>query len=267
LASIPAKAPALLSAERRRELHRRLVRRGSIRIAEEAQGFGTSEETIRRDIRALAAEGIAESVFGGAVLRTESGLQPGVPPMRERLQHEAKAAIGAAAARLVEPGQSVVLDAGTTTLAVARHLSRHRDLTFITNSLAVADVTAAALGSSTYVIGGKLVSESMSLVGPQAQRDLADLNADWAFIGAAAIDRNGSFSSADLYEAEVKRAMIRAAERVAIVADATKFGFRRFVSFAGPADIQWLLTTPGAPQAGLDDFAGSDVTVVICEPE
>jgi DeoR/GlpR family transcriptional regulator of sugar metabolism len=179
-----------LAPERQRRLSQRLVERGSLRVGEEARAFAVSDETIRRDIKTLVAAGIATPVFGGAVLRPgllASDLR--LPPVSERgkVEHEAKAAIGAAAARKVERGQVVILDAGTTTLAVAQGLRHHRDLTVITNSLAVAQVTAGIPSCATHVIGGRLVAGSLSMVGPQARRDLAGMSADWAFLGAAAI--------------------------------------------------------------------------------
>jgi DeoR/GlpR family transcriptional regulator of sugar metabolism len=260
---------AMLGPERQRRLSQRLIERGSIRVGEEARAFGVSDETIRRDIKALVGAGIAKPVFGGAVLPQDflSGLP--LPPVteRERIEHQAKAAIGAAAARHVEPGQVVILDAGTTTLSAARHLHRHRDLTIITNSLAVAQVTAGFPACTTYVIGGKLVAGSLSMVGPQARRDLAGMRADWAFLGAAAIGAGGEFASADPEEAEVKQAMIRAARSVAIVADHTKFEARGFVAFASVRDVQRLFTTSGASAARLRALRKAGVTVEICSQE
>ena len=268
----PAGRPAAvlgppLGPERQRRLSQRLIERGSVRVGEEARGFGVSDETIRRDIKALVAAGIATPVFGGAVLRP--GLLPSdlrLPPVSERakVEHEAKAAIGAAAARKIERGQVVILDAGTTTLAVAERLRRHRDLTVITNSLAVAQITAGIPGCATHVIGGRLVAGSLSMVGPQARRDLAGLTADWAFLGAAAIGPAGDFASADPEEAEVKQAMIRAARSAVIVADHTKFSARGFVAFAAARDVQALLTTPGAPAPGLEAMRQAGLAVEIC---
>jgi DeoR/GlpR family transcriptional regulator of sugar metabolism len=258
---------SLLQPERHQLLRRQLIERGSIRVAEEARALGVSEETIRRDIKALAAEGVAEPVFGGAVLRI--GTAPALrPPLDERQRHEhaAKDAIGAAAARLVEPGQSLILDAGTTTLALAHHLRQHRALTIITNSLPAAEAAALVPASTVYVIGGKLLLESKSLVGPHAQRDLSQISADWAFLGAAAIDRDG-FTSADPYEAEVKRAMIRAAKRVAVLADHTKFDTRRFASFAQPADIDLLITTRGIPNAMHRWLERASIELIVCDPD
>lgn len=263
----------MLGAERGQHLRRLLLEQGSVRVSAEAKRFGVSEETIRRDIKRLAAEGIADPVFGGAVLRpgiVMSGATTLLPVgERRRIEGAAKDAIGAAAAGLVEPGQSVILDAGTTTLAVARHLSRHRDLTVVTNSLAIAQSCADIPECVTYVIGGRLVTGSLSMIGPQAERDLAGISADWAFIGAAAIDVGSGFTSADPYEAQVKGAMIRAARRTVIVADHTKFGTRRFASFAQPRDIAHLITTDLCPpdaRGWLED-AGVDVTLCACKLE
>ncbi len=150
----------LLGAERARALRRRLAEHGSLRVAEESRRFGVSEETIRRDIKRLAAEGVADPVFGGAVPR---GAAP--PPVRERRQEGAKEAIAATAAALVEPGQVVILDAGTTTLALARRLASVRDLTVVTNSLPAAQALAEAADGATYLIGGRLVASSLSLIG------------------------------------------------------------------------------------------------------
>lgn len=268
MSDAPARQAPLLSVDRHRQLHRRLVERGSIRVGEEAKLFNVSEETIRRDIKQLTAAGIADAVFGGAVLRADAGTGLGVPSVDERgrIEEEAKAAIGAAAARHVRPGDIVILDAGTTTLAVAHHLRQHENLTVITNSLVIAQVASRIPGGTVYVVGGKLVPESWSMVGPQATRDLARIHADWAFLGTAAVDHSGRFTSADPDEAEVKRAMIRAARASVIVADHTKFSSRGFVVFAEPADVHLLLTTPGAPPAAVATLGGG-LPVEICSPD
>ena len=264
-----ASATGMLAAERNRELRRRILERGSIRVSEEARHFGVSDETIRRDIKLLAADGVADPVFGGAVVRASSGAAaPGVPPVgeRRRMEERAKDAIGAAAAQLVDSGQTVIIDAGTTTLAFARHLRQHRDLTIITNSIPVAQLCAEIADSVTYVIGGKLVSSSLSMIGPQAERDLTQMSADWAFLGAAAIDIDSGFTSADPYEAQVKRAMIRTARQTVILADHTKFGARRFASFARAEDIDRVITTKGCPVEFPPWLKAADVAVTLCDP-
>lgn len=260
--------PALLVAARLREIRRWLVEAGSVRVTDLAGRLSVSEETIRRDLRALASQGIAQTVHGGAMLRTfTDGGGPGVPSVdqRQNVEHQAKHDIGMAAAREVENGQVLILDAGTTTLAVARALDRHRDLTIVTNSLTVAQVAATLADATTHVIGGRLVNASLSMIGAKAQRDLRPVRADWAFIGAAAIDITGGFTSADPYEAEVKRAMIRAAQQVAIVADHTKFGSRRFASFADAADIDYVFTTGGLPRPARRWLEDAGVKVVLCD--
>jgi len=256
----------MLSIERGRALHRLLRQYGSLRISVEAQRFGVSDETIRRDIKRLAADGIAVPVFGGAVLGDAGIEAPSeVPPVSQRKQEAAKAAIAHLARELVEPGQVVILDAGTTTLALARALVGLKDLTVVTNSLAVAGVCADHGGCTTYVVGGRLVPDSLSLIGPQAERELAGMNADWAFLGAAAIEIGGAFTSADPYEAEVKRAMMRAARRTVVLADATKFGARRFAAFARPDDIAYLITAPGCPPGGQAWVEGAGAKLLVSD--
>jgi DeoR/GlpR family transcriptional regulator of sugar metabolism len=255
----------MLGAERERELRRLLSEQGSLRISVEAKRLGVSEETIRRDIKRLAADGVADPVFGGAILKGNAG--QGVPPVTERRQENAKAAIGEAAARLVQPGQVIILDAGTTTLALARRLSGHRDLTVVTNSLAVASACAELPGVTTHVIGGRLVVGSLSMIGPQAERDLACIRADWAFLGAAAIEVGGAFTSADPYEAAVKQAMIGAAQRTVVLADATKFGTRRLATFARADDIDIVITTTNRPPEVKPWLDAAGASLILCEAE
>jgi DeoR/GlpR family transcriptional regulator of sugar metabolism len=256
-----AAAASMLGAERARVLRKRLAENGALRVAEEAKRFGVSEETIRRDIKRLSAEGVADMVFGGAVLRASSPL----PPIRERRQEAAKAAIARAAIGLVEPGQVVILDAGTTALALAPLLAGIADLTIVTNSLPAATLLAAAPHVATYLIGGRLVPDSMSLIGPQAERELAEINAHWAFLGAAAIEVGGALTSADPYEASVKRAMIGAAQRTAVLADANKFGSRRVAPFARVGDLDCLVTTPDAPAEVRSWIEGAGARLILSE--
>jgi DeoR/GlpR family transcriptional regulator of sugar metabolism len=268
-------APALIVApvvppvgeERRRQVRRWLVEHGSVRVAHLAKVLAVSEETIRRDLRTLAEEGIAKPVHGGALLLAGGAASVGVPPVdrREALQQQGKQWIGAAAAQVVQPGQVVILDAGTTAVCVAQHLRQHQGLTIVTNGLHAAQVCAGLPGATVHVVGGQLVPQSMSLIGAQAHRDLAKVHADWAFLGAAAVHAGSGFTSADPYEAEVKRAMIRAARQVAIVADHTKFDARRFATFAEAGDVQFLFTTPGIPAAARRWLEKAKVKVVECD--
>jgi DeoR/GlpR family transcriptional regulator of sugar metabolism len=256
----------MLGAERLARIHRKLIEHGRILVAEEAKLFAVSDETIRRDIKALAESGVAEAVFGGAVIRRANGLAAlGILPVneREKIEHEAKNAIGALVADHVQNGQVIILDAGTTTLAIAHHLRRHSDLTIVTNSLPVAQVGAGFPRGSIHVLGGKLIPRSMSLVGPQAARELAGLKADWAFLGTQAIDARAGFSSADTYEAQVKRAMIQAARRIAVVADHTKLERSGFAIFAAPADVDDLFTSAKIPKTLARRFEKAGVTVHI----
>ncbi|RDI50495.1 DeoR/GlpR family DNA-binding transcription regulator [Microvirga subterranea] len=257
----------MLSAERNQQLRRLLFEQGSLRVSEQARRFGVSEETIRRDIKRLSAEGLVDPVFGGAVLKASPSLHHlKIPPVSERhlVEEQAKDAIGAAAAHLVQPGQAVIIDAGTTTLSLARHLCEHPNLTIVTNSIPVAQRCADLSSATTYVVGGRLVPGSLSTIGPDAEHELAQISADWAFIGAAAVDIDSGFTSADPYEAQVKRAMIKAARKTVILVDHSKFGSRRFASFARAEDIDYLVSTEQCPKDAQAWLQAAGVTLTLC---
>lgn len=255
----------MLTSERIGALRARLAEHGRVRVDEASDLLGVSGETIRRYLKQLAAEGQAKLVRGGAILSDGAGQAALVPPVEERRQlaEAQKDAIGRRAAELVKDGQTVLLDGGTTTLAVARHLSRHRNLTIMTNNLMVAQVTAKFPGCRLYVIGGKLLPESMSLVGVNAMSELAHASVDWAFLGAAGISVSKGFTSADPFESELKRAMIAIARKVAVVADQSKMMSSGFATFATPAEIDVFITSRQADPQFIEAFgkAGLDVLV------
>ena len=232
----------MLSAKRNRQLRRRLFERGSIRVSEEARAFGVSEETIRRDIKAMAAEGVADAVFGGACCAPpppwrRSASRPWTGAGRFRSTPRRRSA------RPRPPWWNPARPSSSTPDHHARAgaaPAQLRGLTVITNAIPVAQVCATFRNSVTSVIGGKLVPGSMGMIGPQAQRELSQFSADWAFLGAAAVDVERGFTSADPFEAEIKRAMIAAAAQTAMLADGAKFGSRRFATFAGPRVVTRL---------------------------
>lgn len=258
-------ARALLPSERLLALRACLVENGRIRVDEATALLGVSGETVRRYLRQLAAEGTASLVRGGAILAEGADPRaPAIPPVdeRTRLAEAEKEAIGSRAADLVNDGNALILDGGTTTLAVARHLRKRRNLTIMTNNLMVAQLAAKFPGCRVYVIGGKLLPESMSLVGLEAIKELAQASVDWAFLGAAGVSVSNGFTSADPFEAELKRGMISIARRVAVVADHTKMAASGFATFASPAEVNLFITSKQADPASLRAFAEAGVEVI-----
>jgi DeoR family transcriptional regulator of aga operon len=180
---------------------------------------------------------------GGAVRQ----LNPVVDyPLRfkEAIHHAEKVRIGHAAAELIRPHQTIILDSGTTTAQIARRIktARIHPLTVITNALNIAFELAEAEGVSMIMIGGLLRRASSSFVGPQAERMLHDLRADQLFLAVDGLHPEDGFSTPDILEAQLNNVMIRASNQVNVVADASKFG-RRSLSLIGKIDCAQRIIT------------------------
>jgi DeoR/GlpR family transcriptional regulator of sugar metabolism len=236
----------------------RAVRSGTARVPELAAAFGVSPMTVRRDLRRLAREGKLERVYGGAISAEED--RPFAETAVER--SEAKERIGAAAAALVEDGQTVMLDIGTTAVQVARHL-RGRSLTVITTNLAAYEELMPEPEITLILPGGVVRRDYRSLVGVIAEDSLSQLSADVAFIGTSGVDAEVSVWDTTMVEVPIKRAMMAAAERVVLLADRQKFSMGGVVRVCGAADIDQIVTEDGLP-ATTDNAvrdAGIEVTI------
>ncbi|MFZ5827306.1 MAG: DeoR/GlpR family DNA-binding transcription regulator [Bacillota bacterium] len=227
----------------------------AVKVGELSLEFGVSESTIRRDLRELEDSGLLERTHGGA-LPAESTLAE--PTFAEKTDQQAteKRAIGVMAASLVRDGDSVILDAGTTTLEVARALRGRQNLTVVTNAFHIAAELADVESIHVVVTGGSVRGTTLALVGPTAERSLGEINADWAFIGTNGIDLERGLSTPTQAEASVKRQMIAAARQVVVVADSSKVGKVAFATIAPLSTAQVLVTDQGADP----DFVAALIT-------
>jgi DeoR/GlpR family transcriptional regulator of sugar metabolism len=204
--------------ERRARILAWLRQHGRVEVLDLARMLGVSEHTIRRDLLELQAQGALQKTHGGAVALDTARLGF---EARAAVLPEAKQAIGVAAARLVQPGETVILDAGSTTLAMARALSV-RPLTVVTNALDVAQCFDRDPAVQLVLTGGSWQAAQRALWGPAALAMLGSCRADWAVPGACALDSRMGVTAADEADAAVKRAMIAAAARTMILADHSK---------------------------------------------
>jgi DeoR family transcriptional regulator of aga operon len=253
----------VLSEERRRHILEILHRDGRVLVVDLAKQFRTSQVTIRKDLDVLQANGRIHRSHGGALPTRESALEDPTLREKEKLHRKEKLQIAAAAARMVQEGQVVILDSGTTTTAIARALRKFENLTIITNAV---NVAAELSGSSLDLIltGGTLRKNSFSLVGPIAEETLRRLNADILFLGVDGFDVHHGLTTPNLLEAKVNRAMMDVARIVIAVCDSSKFGRRTLSSIAAPADVHRLITDKGIPKSDLAALkkAGIQVTLV-----
>jgi DeoR family glycerol-3-phosphate regulon repressor len=212
--------PRPIAARRQDEILTRLRVAGTVSVEELAESFSVSRETIRRDLKALAGRGRLDVVHGGASRRsTETALV-------ERLSQnpEGKAAIGKAAAALVENGMVVVLDSGATTLKVAEALAGKTDLTIATNSLPIALVMCRVPGTRVHMLGGEVDCVDEAAFGMEVIEALDRFRFDLAFVGAAGISEDGEVTDFTRVAAEQRGRMLSAARRAYLVADSSKFG-------------------------------------------
>jgi DeoR/GlpR family transcriptional regulator of sugar metabolism len=215
----------MLKKERQRRILRRIESRGEATVSELAEALDVSQMTIRRDLRELAAQGMAERVHGGAV-RSSMGGEMRAATIQEGADEavDAKRRIGEAAAAMVEQGETIFIGAGTTTLAVAEALKDRRDITVMTNALTVANTLANAQSLTVMLTGGILRSTNLSLVGYPAERNLQDVRADKVISGIRGIDLEVGLTSDDLHEMKTNLAIMAISKTLIVVADHTKFG-------------------------------------------
>jgi DeoR/GlpR family transcriptional regulator of sugar metabolism len=244
----------LLPAQRRQEILR-AVRGGSAHVSALAESFGVSEMTVRRDLSALARDGKLERVHGGAV---DSGHEPHFAQIEvERL--DSKDRIGAAAAALVEDGQTVMIDIGTSTLQMARHL-HGRKLTVVTTNLAVVEELIPDPDIELVLPGGIVRRNYRSLVGVLAEDSLRQLKADVTILGTSAVDPDFGVWDTTMVEVPIKRLMIAAADRVVLLADHAKFAMSGVVRVCGSESVDQVVTDWPLPPGV--DAAGVEVTIV-----
>lgn len=245
----------LLAEQRRTLILDEVRRRGGVRVNELTRKLGVSDMTVRRDLDALARQGVLEKVHGGAVPVVEASThEPGFEA-KSGLEPTAKEDIARAAAELVSPGAAIALSGGTTTFALAHRLVDVPDLTVVTNSVRVADVFHAAQrtsgarqGAATVVLTGGVRTPSDSLVGPVADQAIAALHFDLLFLGVHGISVEAGLSTPNLAEAETNRRLVQSARRVVVVADHTKWGTVGLSSFASLGQVDTLVTDSGLPQ-------------------
>lgn len=222
----------MLAEERRRKILQLTERHGRVLVKELARRFSTSLITIRKDLEELQRQGKIERAHGGALPVDAAALQDPTLREKERLHRKEKVRIAAAAARLVHPGDVVILDSGTTSTAVARAARNIRNLTVITNAVNIA-AELAGTGVEVILTGGAMRPNSFSLVGPLAEESLRYITADVLFLAVDGFDLEYGLTTPNLLEAKVNRVMIANAKKTVVVCDSSKFG-RRSLSLIAP---------------------------------
>ena len=229
----------MLTTHRKQQILSLLKQKGQVVAKEVSQAMGVSEDTIRRDLRELAQEGLLQRVHGGALPAS-----PAVADFaaRELLRHEGKVAIGIAAAAMIQPGQVVILDGGTTAREVARHLPLELKATVVTHSPTIALELIHHASLEIILIGGRLFKHSVVTVGAAVIEAIGRIQADAFFMGVTGVHPQTGLTTGDFEEAAVKRALSRAAAETIVLASSEKLNTASPYKILGWDAVAGLLT-------------------------
>ena len=250
----------MLAVERRRQIAENIRTRGVVSVVEMAHILGTTEITLRRDLRSMAREGLLVRTHGGAVLPAGLGHEPSYSEKARQAGAE-KAAIARLAAQMVQPGDSILLGPGTTTLALARLLVGSPELTVVTNSLLVAQALMDAPHVEVILTGGTLRRSIHALVGPATEDSVRALRASQAFISGNGFSAERGLSTPSPLVAATDRALAGAAQQVVVLADYTKIGQETMCQTVPAARVHTLITDSRATPVELEAIRGAGVDV------
>ena len=242
--------------DRRSQLIRHLREEGRASVATLAHDLGVTQSTIRRDLAGLAYDGALVRTYGGAALPAAPG------PLASGPAAAAKRAIGAAAAALVEDGQTIAISSGSTTLELARRLVDRR-LTVITNALDVASVLIDRDGIELVILGGVVRPRMHSMLGHLAELALRELRADTLFMGIGAVDPDHGFMNDSIPEILTDRALRRSARSCVVLADASKFSGVSPAFVFGLTEVDTVVTDAGVDPADVVTLEARGVRVVV----
>jgi DeoR/GlpR family transcriptional regulator of sugar metabolism len=251
----------MLNQHRKQWLLDRLQANGQLIAAEVALELGTSEDTIRRDLRELGKQGLVQRVHGGAL--PASPAVAGVPVRRDIASQE-KRVLAQSAAALISPGQVVFLDGGTTTLALAHALPARLLATVVTHSPEVALALAAHPQIQIIMLGGTLFRHSMVNMGAVTLAQLQHVQVDLFFMGATGVHTQAGLTTGDYEESALKRAICARAAETVVMASNEKIGAASSYQIVPMTSISRLLVSPSASESSLESLALSGVVIQRC---
>ena len=262
-----ASAPTrrLLVEERRRMIVEYVEKQGRATVEELAKRFSTSTVTIRNDLEALARLSAIARSHGGALPTTAPNAHDTPLNIKETRHHAQKLRIGQAAARLIQDGETVILDSGSTTVEIARQIRQQKfeSLTVITNALNIALELSGLPNIRVMMLGGLLRETSYSLVGPDAEQALAKLSADKLFLGVDGLDPVVGVTTPDPLEASLNALMIRVSRETIAVFDASKLGQRSLSVITPVQQLHRAITDNSAEPKLVEALRGAGVDVML----
>jgi DeoR/GlpR family transcriptional regulator of sugar metabolism len=252
----------MLTTHRKQLILDTLKRDGQVIAKALSQQFNLSEDTIRRDLRELAEQGLLQRVHGGALPAS-----PAVVDLtgRKLLATNAKIALAKAAVKLIEPRQVIILDGGTTTQELVKQLPMDFELTVVTHSPTIAVALSEHRNIDVIMLGGKLFKHSMVNIGAAPIEAIGQIRADIYFMGVTGIHAKLGLSTGDLEEAHIKRALCAAAAETIVMASADKINAASRYIISATTDINTLVTEANVDKSIIKSFKKAGLSVVIAD--
>jgi DeoR family transcriptional regulator, fructose operon transcriptional repressor len=252
----------MFAEERQKQILQYINEHTRASVAELTSVFHVSEATIRRDLKELEEGGLLRRTHGGALANQSVGFEP---TFSEKTVHHAdeKKRIAAKAMDWVGEGDTVLLDSGTTTYQMVPSLASFRVLTVVTNSYRILQELEQAESLELVSTGGIVRKGTQSLVGPIAEQVLEMVKVDKVFLGTNALDLEAGLTTPNLYEAQMKKAVIRAASQVILLCDSSKIGKTSFAKVAAISEVDVWITDERAPAEVVKQVRDSGVEVIL----
>lgn len=258
----------MLPVERRQKLREYIRQNGSATIGKLSEYFNVSPMTVHRDLRILEDEGYIRKTRGGALYRYETSRDLYQFEKSTALQLEQKRHIAQLAVQLLRPGDTIFINAGTTTYEFAKHIPpMDGDIAVITDSLKVAQVLANSPNVQLVMTGGEFRETTQAFVGPLANLTLENINGDIAFVGVNGISVDHGLTTPNILEANTNRRMIQSCNRAVVLADSTKFGKVTISKIASVEAVNAVITDPGVSVDYVDMLEECGIIVISCEKD
>lgn len=262
-------APALksLPAGRKANLAAYVYKQGQVTVAELAEHLSVSADTIRRDLDELNSENILIRTHGGAISPTLIPKPDSNLDIRTGVQIARKEAIGEAAASLISNNSVVLMNSGTTVLAVVKALSNHTGLTIATNNLHITNELKATSVRALHIFGGTVLLSSVATIGPvtlpTAGGENLEIECDIALIAVGGVSIDGGYSVSNFAEASMFREMMKRAKKVAILADATKINIKHFARLSDLSEADYFVTDIDPPKEIKNALIEANVEIIL----
>lgn len=254
---------AMFQLERLEKILEQINKQKKVNTDQLAEQFGISKVTIRRDIDILAQKGLIIKTYGGAVSYSSSFLHEIPYSKKIVVNASAKQSVGFAAAQMISDGEIIILDAGSTTLEIAKHINQH-NITVLTNDIKILNELAIKQNVNVMICGGILDKTVHTLAGKCATDFFEQVHVNKTFLGCDAVDFKFGISNRTFEEIDIKRAMIRAADDVIMVTDCSKLNRRVFAYLCDVADLSKLVINK-IDDTSREKFASRGVEVIESE--